>query len=61
MSVMDFLFGKRTWTTTETNETSTASEFGRLKTTRKETTTEKDSEGHTVSKTTTTEETEKEQ
>ena len=58
MGIMDFIFGKKTWTTKETNETSTESEFGRLKTTKKETTTEKDSDGKTVSKTTTTEETE---
>lgn len=59
MGLLDGIFGRRLWTTKETTETSTESEFGNLKTTKKETTWEKDSNGKTVSKTTTTEETEK--
>lgn len=59
MGISDFLFGKRLWTTKETTETSTESEFGKRKTTKQEITWEKDSNGKIVSKTTATEETEK--
>ena len=59
MGILDDIFGKRTWTTKETTETSTESEQGKTKVTKKEITTEKDSDGKTVSKKTTTEETEK--
>jgi hypothetical protein len=60
MGVMESLFGKRVWTTKETTETSTESEFGNRKTKRTETTTEKDSDGNVVSRITTTQELERE-
>jgi hypothetical protein len=56
---MYFIGGDWMGTTKETTETSTESELGKRKTTKKEITTEKDSKGNIVSKTTTTEETEK--
>ncbi|MBS3061714.1 MAG: hypothetical protein J4215_03975 [Candidatus Diapherotrites archaeon] len=59
MGFLGTIFGRKTWTTRETAETSSETEFGKHKLTRKETTTEKDSDGRTVSKITTTEETEK--
>ena len=59
MGMMDILFGKKKiWTTNEKTETSTESESGKKRTATKEITTERDSDGNTVSKTTTTEETE---
>ena len=63
MGISDFLFGKgknekKLWTTREKTITSTESEFGKTKTKTDETITERDSRGNTISKTTTTKQTE---
>jgi len=63
MGVIELLFGKertkkKSWTTSEENKTSTESEFGKTKTTTEEIVTKKDARGNTISKTTTTKQTE---
>lgn len=63
MGISDFLFGKekvkkRLWATSEKTITSTESEFGKTKIKTDETITERDSKGNTISKTTTTKQTE---
>jgi hypothetical protein len=59
MGLFEKIFGRKMWTTSEKTKTRTESEFGKTRTTAKEITTERDSRGNTISKTTTTQETER--
>lgn len=59
MGILNGIFGKKLWETKEKIQASTESEFGKTRTMTKKTVTEKDSLGNTISKTTTTQETER--